>query len=72
MAGAGEPWVVLLVERIETIGLSIRCYRHLKQHGVNTVLDLLYAPDSILEPYFDEVRVGLIRLARLRRSEDSG
>jgi hypothetical protein len=62
MARKVDPWVALLSERIETVGLSIRCYRRLKEAGINTILDLLYAKDEVLAPYFDELHAGMIRL----------
>lgn len=55
----------VLLQRVEIVGLSIRCYRHLKQHGINTFLDLARAPDEVLEPYFAELRAAMLRLGRL-------
>ena len=62
----------LLAERIETIGLSIRCYRHLKLAGINAIADLVKAPDAVLAPYYMELLVGMTRLRRLRLKEEQG
>lgn len=62
MARKVDALVALLNLRVEEIGLSIRCYRRLKEAGINTVRDLLYAKDEVLAPYFDELRAGIIRL----------
>lgn len=51
--------------RIEEIGLSIRCYRHLKRNGVNNIRELLAAPEEVLKPYFAELNAGLRRVRKL-------
>lgn len=61
----------VLLQRVEISGLSIRCYRHLKQSGINTFLDLVQASDEVLEPYFAELRSAMLRLGRLSASAES-
>jgi len=52
----------LMGRRIEDMGLSVRAYRRFKHEGINTVNDLLCASDEVLEPFFDEVKAGMLRL----------